>query len=543
MIKQILFFLLSAMPCVLFAQLDNGISKVKITNGIIEGVQSSGISIFKGIPFAQPPIGNLRWKAPQPVKNWNGIYKADHFGYNAMQKNIYSDMKFRSKGQSEDCLYLNVWTPAKSVNEKLPVLVYFYGGGFIAGDGSETRYDGESMARKGIVAVTINYRLGIFGLFAHPELTKEAPYHASGNYALLDQVAALKWVQKNIGAFGGDPKRVTIAGESAGSISVSALMASPLSKNLIAGAIGESGAMINPTISPITLSESEQSGLKFAETIGVSSLADLRAIPAEKLLDESTKKGMPHFSPNVDGYFLPKLPVEIFTAGEQANVPLLVGWNSEENNYKSIMGSNELTPEGYLKALQTLYGDKANEAIKYFPGSNKEEIFKSATALAGYRFIAFSTWKWFNLCLKTGNSPVYRYYFEHPRPAMRPKIGNDATGHAVRTISGITANKSKSPIPAGAVHSSEIEYAMGNLPTNRVFDWQPEDYKVSAIMLEFFANFIKTGNPNGLGLPEWPAANIESNVQVMHINVKTIAKEDKSKDSYIWLDGQFNPKR
>src|SRR5665647_2635924 len=223
----------------IFAKLNNNNAPtVKTINGKNKGTDESGIAVFRGVPYAAPPVGNLRWREPQPVKNWSGVREADKFGPRSMQLNVFGDMDFRSNGMSEDCLYLNVWTPAKKENEKLPVLVYFYGGGFVAGDGSEPRYDGESMARMGIVTLTVNYRLGIFGFFCHPELSKETDYHGSGNYGLMDQWAALRWVQQNIAAFGGDPKRVTIAGESAGSLSVSAQMASPLSKNLIAGAIG-----------------------------------------------------------------------------------------------------------------------------------------------------------------------------------------------------------------------------------------------------------------------------------------------------------------
>ena len=255
---------------------------VKTANGLIEGTTEKDLRIFQGIPFAAPPVGELRWKAPQPVQNWNGVKHVHGFGAQCMQRRVFSDMVFRAAGMSEDCLYLNVWTPAKSASDRLPVLVYFYGGGFIAGDGSEPRYDGAAMARMGIVALTVNYRLGVFGFFAHPDLTKESAQRASGNQGLLDQAAALRWVQANIAAFGGDPKKVTIAGESAGSISVSALMASPLSKGLIAGAIGESGAMIEPTIPPVPLADAEKAGTAFAAMMETPSVAALRALPAKK---------------------------------------------------------------------------------------------------------------------------------------------------------------------------------------------------------------------------------------------------------------------
>ncbi|MEJ7770030.1 MAG: carboxylesterase family protein, partial [Chitinophagaceae bacterium] len=315
---------------------------VNTANGKLEGTDESGVRIFKGVPFAQPPVGDLRWKEPQAVKNWEGIRKADKFGPRAMQRPLFGDMSFRSNGISEDCLYLNVWTPARSATDHLPVLVYFYGGGLLAGDGSEPRYDGESMSRKGIVAITVNYRLTIFGFFAHPELTKESPHRSSGNYGLLDQHAALKWVQQNIAAFGGDPKRVTIAGESAGSFSVSAHMASPLSKNLIAGAIGESGSLLN--IQPsVPLSAVEKMGVAFATGLGASSLADLRAMDAARILEATALPTTPRFPVTIDGYFLPKSPAEIYAAGDQARVPLLVGWNSEESNYRSLMGQEKPT--------------------------------------------------------------------------------------------------------------------------------------------------------------------------------------------------------
>src|SRR5580658_4120348 len=255
---------------------------VATVGGSVQGtVEASGVHSFKGIPYAAPPVGDLRFREPQPVAAWQGVRKAQAFGPRAMQLPIYSDMKFRSVEVSEDCLYLNVWQPA--TGNHLPVLVYFYGGGFAAGDGSEYRYDGESMAKRGIVAVTVNYRLGIFGFLAHPDLTKESPHHSSGNYGLLDQHAALEWVQQNIAAFGGDPVRVTIAGESAGSISVCAQMASPLSKGLFAGVIGESGGLTG-NIKPVPLDTGEKAGAAFAADLGYKSIAELRAMSAADLM-------------------------------------------------------------------------------------------------------------------------------------------------------------------------------------------------------------------------------------------------------------------
>jgi len=272
-----------------------------IGSGVISGIHDAATHLdeFKGIPYAAPPVGALRWKPPQPVAAWNGTRKADHFGPRCMQLPLFSDMVFRSDGMSEDCLYLNVWTPVGSASRKLPVLVYFYGGGFLAGDGSEPRYDGASLARHGIVTVTVNYRLGVFGFLALPALADESPHHATGNYGLLDQVAALRWVRRNIAAFGGNPDEVTIGGESAGSMSVSALMASPLSKGLMQRAIGESGAVLG-NLKPQPLKVAEQHGEAFEKLVGAKSLTQLRALPAARLLAASGDKGVPAPVPDID---------------------------------------------------------------------------------------------------------------------------------------------------------------------------------------------------------------------------------------------------
>ncbi len=502
--------------------------RVKIANGLLETTSPpiSGVRSFRGIPFAQPPVGNLRWREPQPVKNWTGVRNADHFGPRCMQRTSpNADYWFRSNGMSEDCLYLNVWTPARSDRERLPVLVYIFGGGFQNGDGSEPRYDGGNMARKGMVAVTVNYRTNIFGFFSHPELTKESPYHASGNYGLLDQVAALEWVQRNIAAFGGDPQRVTIAGESAGSISVSGLMASPLSRKLIAGAIGESGAMTS-SLPPRPLAQAEQEGVKFAAAAGAASLAALRAMTAEQIQEVSAKAAGMRFSTAMDGHFLSKPLVDIFEAGEQAKVPLLAGSNSEEQPARAVLGNAEPTPENFASALKRLYGERAAELSKAFAPTTREEVLEAATDLASARFVGESTWKWTELQMKTGGKPVYRYLYAHPRPRYLGMPGQPPPPAPAAAPSR----------PRGAAHSAEIQYAMGNLDLDKRYTWGPEDYKVSETIQAYFVNFIKTGNPNGAGLPEWPAYNSHTGYQRMRLDVTSHAEPEPHRDRYLALD-------
>ncbi len=494
----------------------NDATRVKTANGIVQGIMEvSGVRSFKGVPFAAPPVGNLRWKEPMPHQNWPGVLHADHFGPQAMQRPIFSDMIFRSNGKSEDCLYLNIWTPAKSAKERLPVMVYFYGGGFVAGDGSEYRYDGESLAKKGIVTITVNYRLGVFGFFAHPDLTKESSHHSSGNYGLMDQHAALEWMNKNIMAFGGDPKRVTIAGESAGSMSVCAQVASPLSKGLFAGAIAESGAVLG-NLSPVSLADAEQNGAKFAGTTGATTLADLRKIPAEKLLELSASSRFPN---TVDGYFFPETPLAIFNAGKQMHIPLLAGWNSAEVDYHSLLSKETPAVEAYEKALQKLYGDRAGEVKKLYAAATDADVAQVATDLASDRFIAFATWKFIDLHSKTGGNPVYSYLFSRKRPAMVNGGGN--------------------PTSLGATHASEIEYALGNLSYNKVYAWTSDDYKVSETMETYFANFIKTGNPNGEGLATWYGYQ-DSKPAIMIIDVNSQSQPAKNVERYKLLDSFFN---
>ncbi len=537
-------FILIPVALTLSASLFAASDIVKTANGALEGTgpQASGVREFRGIPFAAPPVGDLRFAAPQPPLNWTGVRPATRFGPRCMQQAVFGDMGFRSNGMSEDCLYLNVWTPAKSANAKLPVLVYYFGGGFVAGDGSEPRYDGESLAAKGIVTVTLSYRLGVFGFLVHPELTKESPHHASGNYALLDQSAALAWVRKNIAAFGGDPSKVTIAGESAGSVSVSAQMASPLSKSLIAGAIGESGSIMG-ALSAVPLAEAEAQGVKFATAVGAPDLKSLRAMPADKLLEAAGKPGVPRFSPVVDGYFFPESPTALFQAGKQAHVPLLAGWNSEEQGARSVLGREQPTPEAWSQAINRLYPGHADEILREYSATTPDEIRKAATDLASDRFIAFSTWKWIDLAGQTGGKPVYRYYYSRPRPRMNAAMGNVTAGLAGGIVRNTGTAAAPPPPPTGAVHSAEIEYALGNLALNKVYDWTPDDFKVSGVMENYFANFIKTGNPNGTGLPAWPAANSSPNGQFMHIDVETRPETEQHRGRYLLLDRLANSEK
>ncbi|MEO9077821.1 MAG: carboxylesterase family protein [Rhodanobacter sp.] len=485
-VRALLLWLLFAAPVAL--AVTPWAPRIQLADGTIEGksVPVDGVELneFQGIPYAAPPLGALRWRPPHAVKPWRGVRMTQRFGPRCMQRPLFGDMVFRSHGMNEDCLYLNVWKPAHA-DGALPVLVYFYGGGFVAGDGSEKRYDGASLASKGIVTVTVNYRLGVFGFFALPALVEESPQHAAGNYGLLDQVAALRWVRANIARFGGDPAQVTMAGESAGSIAVSALMTSPLSRSLFARAIGESGALITP-IAPVTRQQMEQQGEAFATKFDGASLATLRKLPASVLLQATKDRGYADADVDLDGYFLSEPPALTFARGAQAQVPLLVGTNSQEGFYTALLGHQTPTPAHYRAALEHLFGSQADRALALYSGATEDQVKQSGTALVGDMFIAHSTWRWMDLQRHTGNAPVYFYYFAQPRPLKRHPVAGEAAD-------------------GGAVHSGEIEYALGNLAGNEVYAWTPADQDTSNAMQGYFANFIKHGDPNGKLLPHWPA--------------------------------------
>jgi para-nitrobenzyl esterase len=493
--------------------------RIKTDKGAVEGSFSTDkqVRVFKGIPYAAPPIGDLRWEPPQPVAGWRNTRSATEFGPRCIQTNPFPDMTFHDPGPSEDCLTLNVWTPAKAKPGSLPVMVWIYGGGFTTGGTSEARQDGQFLARRNVVIVSMNYRLGIFGFFVHPELTAESPHHASGNYGLLDQTAALQWVRSNIAAFGGDPSNVTIFGESAGSFAVSSQMASPLARGLFTKAIGESGAPFYSDDLPYrSREEIEQSNVAFAQSaFNTSSLADLRKLPVDTILQAVTAKTTPpppRFGPVVDGYFLPDTVPNIYATGHQAHVPLLAGWNADEVRSRVTLANVQPTVESFTDTAHTDFGDNAQKFLAVYPATTDAEAVTSAGDLASDRFIAFSTWRWLEAQVDTGKSPVYRY---------RLDLGSPGDKFHPATI--------------GAFHSDDIEYVFGTLDSRIGATWRPEDRRLSDQIGAYWTNFARIGDPNATGLPVWPTYNAKDQWQVMHLDATSAARPDTHRDRYLFL--------
>jgi para-nitrobenzyl esterase len=504
-------------------------AQVETATGLVKGttVSDGRIRVFRGIPFAAAPVGELRWQAPRPAAPWQGTRDATEVGSRCLQGNIFSDISFTNL--SEDCLNLNIWTPAKSADERLPVMVWIHGGGFQAGSGAEPRHDGEAFARKGVVLVSFNYRLGVFGFFSHPELTKESGRNASGNYGLLDQIAALRWVQANIAAFGGDPRNVTIFGESAGSFAVSALMASPLAKGLFHKAIGESGAFFtgsSGTLALQPLSTTEQAGAKFAAGVNAPSLAALRALPGDAVL-QAALKTQPWFAPNLDGYVLTEDVASTFGAGKQARVPLLAGWNADEVRAGIVLRPNKPTPESFAAENRKRFGDSADAILKAYPAATAEDALESAAALASDLFIGYSTWKWIEVHAQTGHSPVYRYSFDRKIP-----VAADAKMNGVAVTSR----------DVGARHAGEIEYVFGALDSIKNVTWEASDRKLSDAITTYWANFARSGDPNGAGVPKWPRYDGGGN-RVMHLDETIRDAADPLRPRYEALDAYTQKQR
>jgi len=460
--------------------------QVKVEGGWIQGTVEEELTVFKGIPFATPPVGELRWKAPQPVQKWNGIKKTTSFApapIHAMDP---------PSGKSEDCLYLNVWTPVKEAGERLPVLVWIYGGGFSMGATSILGYSGENLAKKGVILVSIAYRVGPLGYLAHPELSAEDPHKVSGNYGLLDLIAGLEWVQKNIGAFGGDPGKVTIFGESAGGIAVSMLCASPLAKGLFQGAISQSGGSFGPP-RPTTypgenlklLKTAENDGLAYAERAGVSTLAALREIEADSLPGGF---GMGNAWPIIDGYVIPDDQYNLYEAGQYNDVPVLIGYNSDEGLSFTRVNS----PGEFISGVEERYGKFAEALLQAYPvGENS--IPKTARDLARDAAFGWHTWIWARLQSRTGKSKVFYYYFDqHPDyPEDSPQYGH------------------------GSPHGQDVAYVFMHLDASDP-KITPSDLEISEAMGTYWTNFAKYGDPNGEGVPEWPAFS-DKNPDVMYL--------------------------
>lgn len=451
-----------------------------------------GIRVFKGIPYAAPPIGERRWRAPGAVESWSGVRPSDRFGASCSQVDMFAGAGLSGNGQSEDCLYLNIWTPARAAGERLPVFVWIHGGAYVVGSGNESRTDGAALAAKGLIVVTFNYRLGVFGFLAHPDLTDEVPQHASGNYGLLDQIAALRWIQRNIAAFGGDPTRVAIGGNSAGATSVNILMASPLAKGLFSRAIAQGGSAMSVSApndgSPLPREIEERKGLHFAHSLGARGMKDLRALSADALLKASgTDWNTWAWNASIDGYVLPAAPLELFQQGRQNDVPLLVGWAANEGAVigRATFGGDD---EPFAPQIATRFGKLAPDVLRLYPAGTIAEERASKAALAGEGFISYPSWTWAVAQSRTGKQPVFNYKFAYP-PPVPPGYGRDS-------IIG----------EPGAFHGAEMTYVFGNFMHNPGWNLSAVDQRVSAGMQAYWIRFISSGDPNGEeGLPVWPA--------------------------------------
>jgi para-nitrobenzyl esterase len=526
---RLVFRLLTIAPLLVTMNAVAIAQKVQTDAGLVEGFTSSvrGVRAYLGIPFAAPPVGDFRWREPQPVKPWSDVLRADHFGPRCMQAHPFKDMVFRDTGPSEDCLYLNVWTPAGAPDARLPVMIWIFGGGYQAGGTSEPRQDGAQLASNGVVVVSMNYRLGIFGFFAHPELTRESPHGASGNYGLMDQIAAAEWVKRNIAAFGGDPGNVTIFGESAGSFSVSALVASPVAAGLFQRALGESGAITDPSGGPLrmpSLSVAEQEGESFGQAIGATSLAALRQLSAADLLAASIKqRGLFGFRADVDGYVVPENPLVLYQQGRQNRVPLLVGWNAADGASPALMAKGPLgTPAAFRKMAMTEFGTEAREFLRLYPAGGIAETRRSAAAFTSANFIVLGTWTWANLQQQAG-LPVFRYHFEQVRP--NAPSDTELFGHPSSVL--------------GARHASEIEYVFGTLDMEKDVPWRPQDRKLSKVMQSYWTNFARNGDPNGSGLPRWPTYDPQTHFQVMHLGPRLYVGPEQQRRRFEFLKSYY----
>jgi para-nitrobenzyl esterase len=510
--KYLYIFLLAALAFSISACTKLQPGQLRVEGGIIQGTLTDDLTIYKGIPFAAPPVGDLRWKAPQPVEEWEGVKQTTEYAPAPMQGGN------PESGKSEDCLYLNVWTPVKSAKEQLPVLVWIYGGGFSFGSTSDPVHNGEHLARKGVVLVSIAYRVGQLGFLAHPELSAENPYNVSGNYGLLDMIAGLEWIKSNIEAFGGDPDKVTIFGESAGGIAVSMLCASPLAKGLFHGAISQSGGSFGPTRPTTypgenmkTLKQAELEGVEYANRVGVASIAELRAIDADKL---PLGMGMGGAWPIVDSYVIPDDQFKMYETGNYNDVPVLIGYNSDEG----LSFSAGRSPEEFIENVLRRFGPYADSLLQAYPLVDNA-IKRTARNLMRDAAFGWQTWSWARLQSRTGESDVYLYYFDqHPERAE----GSPQADH-------------------GTPHGVDVPFVFMNLDTANP-NTTGSDLAISEIMGTYWTNFAKFGHPNGEGVTQWPAFS-EANKAVMYLGPTAYLGPVPDEASLNVLDNYFKWRR
>ena len=486
--KTLLSIIVLASTAFSFAQAPGALTD----SGPISGIAEGGLKIYKGVPFAAPPVGSLRWRPPTRVTAWTHTRKADAFAPACMQEGVSMPGEAAPK-ISEDCLYLNIWTPANNTQQPLPVIVWIYGGGYINGSSSMPLYWGDKLAHKGVVVVTIAYRLGPLGFLAHPGLTQESPHHSSGNYGLMDQIAALQWIQRNAASFGGDPRNITIAGQSAGAMSVSMLMASPLAKGLFERAIAESGGLFEPLqLAPkYLLANAERDGEKFGASLHANSIEELRALPATMLMGNAG--GISH--PVIEGYVLPLSPYEAFASGKQNDVPLLLGSNAEEA--RSLADVSKVTAVGFDSDLEHSFGQLPPALIAAYPHTTDEEAKEARLGLERDLRFGWDMWAWARLQASTGHSRVFYYSF-----------------------------RQQPPFPAGSVyagwgssHFAELWYVFDHLNQDP-WQWTAADKKTATEMSSYWTNFARSGDPAGAELPDWPAFTLHEN-NVLHIGGQT----------------------
>ncbi|RPF21331.1 carboxylesterase/lipase family protein [Myceligenerans xiligouense] len=488
---------------------------VETAEGPVTGVRNDAgtVEIFAGVPYAEPPVGELRWQAPQPPEPRSEVLVADRFSAAPVQAT--TTFATRALSQTidipleetflnpypvdEDSLYLNIWRPAGAASADLPVIVYVPGGGFATGSGALPLYDGEALASTGeAVVITINYRLGVLGFLSHPELAAESEYGASGNYGILDQVAALEWVRQNIAAFGGDPGRVTVAGESAGGESVCILGATPLAEGLVDGIIGSSGACMGTEGNTEDGDQSdsravaEDAGARLAQELGVDTVAELRELPVDRITEAAEAVG-PHWRPSVDGYVLDRSPAEIYAAGDQLDVPTMVGSNADELSIVKAFPPESVTPEEYRATAQEEYGEDAAAFLDLYPGESEEQVLDSMLQAQADRVFTRAMYRWARLQKDSGEAPAYLYFFTHTPPDE-----------------GLQEY--------GAYHGAEVMYAFRNLGADDDADYAQADYLLRDQLSGYWLNFARTGDPNGAGLPGW-STFADAPEQVMQLGV------------------------